>query len=142
MKSKSKIKKVIKSNLSKHPLSTLDDRIEIVKSEFSENAYEIDFYFDAKKNQLDYYESKRGDVKLHYNYATKELHICNIDVYGDYKGHGHGGEFVRSLEDIAIQLGARKVVTKNSLNDSFWEHMGYSRLSDGRMPDYGCEIFF
>lgn len=142
MKSESKIRQIIKSNLGRHPLSTLEDHLDVVKSDYFENVYEIDFYFDAKKNYLDYYESKKGYVELHYDYAANELYICSIDIYKGYQGHGYGGEFVRSLENVAVQLGACKVVAKSSRNDSFWDHMGYVRLSEEHMPDYEREIFF
>ena len=139
MKLKNEIKKVVEDRMRVHPLSTLDDIVQV--ESISSLKIEIEFYFDAKKNQFGFYESKKGDAILKYYLKSRELLICNIFISSKCRSKGYGALFVRAIEDIAIRLNASSIVVKNSIKDAFWEHMGYDKI-EGTHAEYKHELFF
>lgn len=137
-----RLEQAILSRFRKLPMSTLDDVIEVVSPGYIKDYIDIDYNFHAFKNRFNHFESDRAETILAYNTVTKELHICNIYTHNEYKGKGYSRLLVQAIEDVAIRLAAKKVVAINSTNDSFWEHMGYSKVCEEDCPRYEREIFF
>ncbi|MFH0798522.1 MAG: GNAT family N-acetyltransferase [Candidatus Woesearchaeota archaeon] len=137
MELKHEIKRIVEDRMRAHPLSTLDDMVQIESS--NPLKIGIEFLFDAKKNRFDFYESNKGDAILKYLPQARELLICNIFINNKYRNKGYGVLFVRTIEDIATQLNANSIVVKNSVRNAFWEHIGYNRI-EGRYADYKRDL--
>lgn len=73
--------------------------------------------------------SHEGDNLRHldavYNQVDLTLKIFSIGLSEKARGKGYGRKLLESVESFASDIGAKKVVAKDSLNDSFWSHMGY-----------------
>lgn len=56
--------------------------------------------------------------------------IGNVVVNKLYRGRGFGRLMVETIESICKKSRVDPIIIQNSYNDPFWEHLGYSTISN------------
>ena len=121
MISEKKLEELTKEHFKVIPISTLLDSVKI---EFKEDTgfYDIEYNFNEIMFMVNW-----GYTYLVYNPIEKEMSIENIHIRPKFQGNGYGKLFVSRIQDLSRTLRCKRVIADNSINDKFWEHLGYER---------------
>ncbi|MFH0798521.1 MAG: GNAT family N-acetyltransferase [Candidatus Woesearchaeota archaeon] len=66
-----------------------------------------------------------GHLDAAYSNDDFTFNILSIGLGEDVKGKGYGKKLLEAVESLASELGAKKIIARDSLEDKFWMHMGY-----------------
>ena len=67
-----------------------------------------------------------GHLDAAYKCEDSTFKIFSIGLGEDMRGKGHGRKLLEAVESLAIEIGAKRIIARDSLEDKFWMHMGYN----------------
>jgi len=127
-----RISALLSRHLHRHPLHTANDFYELLT--FDSGA-EVDYYFCNERQFNEAY------INISFVFRPRLVHINNIYVQYGQRGNGFGASLVNIVEVMAADFNAKRVIAKESINNSFWRHMRYQKVY-GTAYDFEKLIFF
>ncbi|MFH0798523.1 MAG: GNAT family N-acetyltransferase [Candidatus Woesearchaeota archaeon] len=116
MKNRSELETLIKTHFSKLPISTENDSITFRQEA---GATYFMYVYDGPV-----YSRTKGCIDFRVNDDT--LYLDGIYINYNLRKRGYGRKAVEIIEAVAKELNLKDVLIESSINDSFWQHMGYS----------------